>query len=164
MLVSIIVAVAKNGVIGKDNQLIWRLSDDLKNFRKLTTGHAVIMGRKTYDSIGKPLPNRVNIVISRQKDLEIEGCVIANSFENALEKAQKLSEKEEVFIIGGENIYNQALSIADKLYYTVVNVIIEGDAFFPKLDKNQWNVINRTQFSANEKNEYNFEVIEMLKK
>ena len=98
MDISIIVAVAENGVIGKDNQLLWRLSEDLKLFKKRTTNHAIIMGRKTYDSIGKPLPNRLNIVISRSKDLEIEGCLVVNSLEKAIKLAQNDSDKVEIFI------------------------------------------------------------------
>ena len=155
--IAIIVAVSKNGVIGKDNQLIWRLSDDLKNFKRLTTGHVVVMGRKTFDSIGKPLPNRINVVISRQKDLQIEGCLIANSLENAFGIARKNAKHdEEIFVIGGEDIYRQALPFSDRVYCTEVEAVVEGDAHFAPLDMKVWFELLRDNFSANEKNEYNF--------
>lgn len=156
---SMIVAVAENGVIGNDNQLIWRLSDDLKNFKRLTTGNIIIMGRKTFDSIGKPLPNRINIVISRNKALQIPGCEVANSIETAVEMAINMkTETQEVFIIGGENVYRQTLGSVLKIYYTQVFATPQGDAFFPKLSEN-WEEQNRTSFKANEKNEFDFDVI-----
>jgi dihydrofolate reductase len=163
MDISIIVAVAENGVIGKDNQLLWRLSEDLKLFKKRTSHHAVIMGRKTYDSIGKPLPNRLNIVISRGKDLEIEGCLVANSLEKAIEKAKNESEKDEVFIIGGEKIYNLAENLATKLYLTKVYAILEGDAFFNLKPYENWKMISSIAYQKDEKNEYDFEVLEMVR-
>jgi len=163
MDISIIVAVAENGVIGKDNQLLWRLSEDLKLFKKRTTGHAIIMGRKTFDSIGKPLPNRVNIVISRSKDLEIEGCVVVNSLEKAIEVATQQTEKNEVFIIGGEKIYTLAEKHATKLYLTKVNTILEGDAFFDIKSYENWTVVSSVSYKKDEKNEFDFEVLEMVK-
>lgn len=128
MLVSIIVAVAENGVIGKDNQLIWRLPDDLKRFKKLTTSHPIIMGRKTFDSIGKPLPGRTSIVVTRNQDFKMDGIVIVHSFEEALKEAGKL-DTNEVFVIGGGELYKMALSVADRLYITEVKTTIEGDTF-----------------------------------
>ena len=157
--VSIIVASAQNNVIGKDNALLWRLSDDLRNFKRLTSNHAVIMGRKTYDSIGKPLPNRLNIVVTRSKNLQIEGCRMALSLEEALEIAQKEDDNcNEIFIIGGETIYRQALPLADVVYFTEVFTTLEGDAFFPELGS-EWKEQTRTHFKANEKNEYDFDVV-----
>lgn len=163
MDISIIVAVAENGVIGKDNQLLWRLSEDLKLFKKRTTGHAIIMGRKTFDSIGKPLPNRLNIVISRSKDLEIEGCTVVNSLEKAIEVASQQTDKNEVFIIGGEKIYTLAEKLATKLYLTNVNASLEGDAFFDLKPYENWTLVSSVSYQKDEKNEYDFEVLEMVK-
>ncbi|MCP9770687.1 dihydrofolate reductase [Lacihabitans sp. LS3-19] len=163
MDISIIVAVAKNGVIGKDNQLLWRLSEDLKLFKKRTTGHAIIMGRKTFDSIGKALPNRINIVISRNENLEIEGCVVVNSLEKGIEIAKNLSDQNEIFVIGGEKIYQLAQPMATKLYLTKVDAEMEGDAFFEEKPYENWKIISTISYSKDEKNEYDFEVLEMEK-
>ncbi len=163
MDISIIVAVAENSVIGKDNQLLWRLSEDLKLFKKRTTGHAIIMGRKTFDSIGKPLPNRINIVISRSKDLEIDGCIVVNSLEKAIEVASHQKDKNEIFIIGGEKIYTLAEKIATKLYLTKVNATLDGDAFFDLKPYENWILVSSVLYQKDEKNEYDFEVLEMIK-
>lgn len=163
-MISIIVATAENGVIGKDNQLLWKLSADLKRFRILTTGHSVIMGRKTFESIGRPLPNRTNIVISRQKDLILpEGVLKVNSLETAIETAKNYAGNEEIFIIGGGNVYEQALKITDKIYLTEVKASIEGDAFFPALNIDEWKEIVRTFYQKDEKNEYDFDFIELVR-
>ena len=127
--INIIVAVGKKLVIGKDNKLIWRISDDLKRFKTLTTGHPIIMGRRTFESIGKPLPNRTNIVITRNKDLKMEGCVVCNSLEEAVEKA--LEKDSQIFVIGGQEIFNQAIKIANRIYLTLIDAEEDGDAFFP---------------------------------
>lgn len=131
---SIIVAIGKNLVIGRANKLMWPIPDDLKRFKRLTVGHPVIMGRKTFESIykklGKPLPDRTNIVVTRNQDWSIEGVVIAHSLQEALEKAKKI-DQQEIFIGGGEQIYKQALPLADKLYATLVDAEESGDAFFP---------------------------------
>ncbi|MER0438592.1 dihydrofolate reductase [Emticicia sp. W12TSBA100-4] len=164
-MISIIVATAENGVIGKDNQLLWKLSADLKQFRVLTTGHSVIMGRKTFESIGRPLPNRNNIVISRQKDLILpEGVLKVNSLEQAIETAKDYAGNEEIFIIGGGNVYEQALKITDKVYLTQVKTSIEGDAFFPALDTNEWKEIARVSHPKDEKNEYDFDFVELVRR
>jgi dihydrofolate reductase len=163
MDISIIVAVADKGVIGNDNQLLWRLSEDLKLFKKRTTGHAIIMGRKTFDSIGKPLPNRVNIVISRSKDLKIEGCTVVNSLEKAIDVANQQTDKNEIFIIGGEKIYTLAETIANKLYLTKVNATLEGDAFFDLKPYKNWTKVSSVSYKKDEKNEYDFDVLEMVK-
>jgi dihydrofolate reductase len=163
MDISIIVAVADKGVIGNDNQLLWRLSEDLKLFKKRTTGHAIIMGRKTFDSIGKPLPNRVNIVISRSKDLKIEGCTVVNSLEKAIDVANQQTDKNEIFIVGGEKIYTLAETIANKLYLTKVNATLEGDAFFDLKPYKNWTKVSSVSYKKDEKNEYDFDVLEMVK-
>ncbi len=161
-MISIIVATAENGVIGKDNQLLWRLSADLKQFRLLTTGHSVIMGRKTFESIGKPLPNRTNIVISRQHDFVFpEGVIQSKNLENAIEIAKNHAGNDEIFIIGGGNVYQQALAITDKIYLTEVKANIEGDAFFPKLNATEWKETSRISHKKDEKNEYDFDFVEL---
>ena len=164
-MISIIVAKSENGVIGKDNQLLWKLSADLKQFKMLTTCHSIIMGRKTFESIGRPLPNRTNIVISRQKDLTLpEGVLKVNSLETAIETAKNHTGKEEVFIIGGGNVYDQALKITDKIYLTEVKASIEGDAFFSALNVDEWKEILRISHPKDEKNEYDFDFVELVQK
>ncbi|AFK02580.1 dihydrofolate reductase region [Emticicia oligotrophica DSM 17448] len=159
-MISIIVATAENGVIGKDNQMLWKLSTDFKYFKNLTTGHSVIMGRKTFESIGRPLPNRTNIVISRQQDFVLpEGVLKASSLENAIELAKTHVGSEEIFIIGGGNVYEQALKITDKIYLTEVDANIEGDAFFPTLDMSEWTENSRVSHHKDEKNEYDFDFV-----
>lgn len=129
--ISIIAAITPERVIGKKGGgLLWHIPEDMRRFKELTTGHAVIMGRKTYETLGKPLPNRTNIVITRQEHYHPPGCVTANSLEEALNKA-RLQEKEEIFIMGGGEIYGQALPLADKLYLTLIHQNFEGDVFFP---------------------------------
>lgn len=129
--ISIIVAHSRNMAIGKANALIWRLPDDLKRFKKLTTGHPIIMGRKTHQSIGRPLPDRTNIVLTRDTNLEIHGCIVAHSAIEAIEKAKEF-DQEEIFIIGGAEIYKETLPLADRLYVTEVDIDVVGDAFFPE--------------------------------
>ena len=128
--ISIIAAIAENRAIGKNNKLLWRISEDLKRFKKVTEGHAVIMGRKTYESIGKPLPNRLNIIITRNTSYKAPACFVFLSLGEALVYAKKY-EKEEIFVIGGGEIYQQALPQTDKLYLTVVKGEYEADTFFP---------------------------------
>ncbi|MBI2601025.1 dihydrofolate reductase [Candidatus Daviesbacteria bacterium] len=124
-----IAAIASgNRALGKDGDLIYKIPDDLKRFREITSGHAIIMGRKTYEAIGRPLPNRKNIIITRNPDLKVEGCIVVNSLNEALEKAE---EDNEIFIIGGGEIFKQAFLIADKLYLTIIEGNPEADAYFP---------------------------------
>ncbi|MCL5774940.1 MAG: dihydrofolate reductase [Patescibacteria group bacterium] len=130
--ISLIAAIAKNLAIGKDNKLLYYIPEDLQRFRKLTSGHAIIMGKKTFESIrSKPLPNRTNIVITKDPSFEAPGCIVAHSVEEALAKARE-TEKEEIFVIGGGSIYAQTIEQADKLYVTVIDRVHEdADAFFP---------------------------------
>lgn len=128
--ISIIVAHSQNMAIGKANTLIWRLPDDLKRFKKLTAGHPIIMGRKTYESIGKPLSDRTNIVVTRDTNLKIPGCIVVHSAVEAIKKAEEF-DKEEIFIIGGAEMYKETLPLADRLYVTLVDMNVDGDAFFP---------------------------------
>jgi dihydrofolate reductase len=135
MTISIIVAVAENQVIGYNNQLLWRLKEDLQRFKGLTMGHHIIMGRKTYESVGRPLPGRTNVIITRNKDFKADGCLMVGSLDEAIKVANSDSE---VFIIGGGEIYNQSLPIADKIYLTRVHASFPGDTFFPELDLTEW--------------------------
>ena len=143
-MLSIIVAVAKNGVIGANNQLLWHISDDLKRFKAITSGSPIIMGRKTFESLGRPLPNRHNVVITRNDQYPLlEGVTRANSLLDAIEKAG--DNDKEVFIIGGGEIYRQAVDIVERMYITEVDQAPEGDTFFPEIDKTKWTEIQREQ-------------------
>ncbi len=153
-MIKIIVATSKNRIIGNDNKLIWKLSSDLKRFKELTTGNPIVMGRKTFESIGKPLPNRRNIIITRNNDYIVEGCEIVSSLEEAL-----LLTNNNCFIIGGGEIYKQALDITDKIYLTLVHKDFEGDTIFPELGK-EWAKISRKDFEADDKNQYKYSFIE----
>jgi dihydrofolate reductase len=159
MIISIIVVTGKNNEIGKGNDLLCRLPADLKHFKEITSGHTVVMGRKTFVSLPKGvLPNRRNIVISRNKDLKIEGAEVYSSLDYAL---IKLIDENEVFIIGGAQIYEQALPVADKLYLTKIHADFpDADKFFPKIDFTRWKEINRDFFPADEKNPYAFSFLE----
>lgn len=151
-MISVIVAVAKNGTIGDKNTLLWHISEDLRNFKRITSGHPVIMGRKTFESLGRPLPNRTNVVISRTTT-HIEGCTVVNSLEKAI---GLFSAEEEVFIIGGAQIYAQAMPLADKFYLTVVEHNYEGDTSFPEWDTSQWRLVGEESFPCGEKYPYPF--------
>lgn len=153
-MVSVIVAVAENGVIGDKNTLLWHISEDLRNFKRVTSGHPVIMGRKTFDSLGRPLPNRTNVVITRQ-NLEIEGCKVVHSLEEAL---SLFSPEEELFVIGGAQIYAEALPLADRFYLTRVHHAYEGDTSFPKWNESEWSLMESERFERGEKYEYPFTI------
>jgi dihydrofolate reductase len=153
-MIKIIVATSKNKVIGNNNKLIWKLSSDLKRFKELTTGHPVVMGRKTYESIGRPLPNRRNIIITRNLEYRVDDCEIVSSLDEAL-----LLTKNDCFIIGGGEIYKQSLEVADKIYLTLVHEELEGDTTFPELGK-EWATIDTKYFESDDKNEYNYSFIE----
>lgn len=151
-MLSIIVAVAENGVIGDRNALLWHISEDLKHFKALTTGHPVIMGRKTYESLGRPLPNRENVVLTRQA-LEIPGCRVVHSLE---ESVALFPEEEELFIIGGAQIYAEALPRAARLYLTRVGHAYEGDTRFPEWDVQAWRLISSESFACGANYPYPF--------
>ena len=160
--ITIIVAAAENNVIGKDNELIWHLSDDLKRFKNLTNGHHIIMGRKTFESFPKPLPNRTHIVITRQENYNVpEGVIVVNSLADAIDKAK---EDNQPFIIGGGEIYKQALLFADKIELTRVHHTFEGDTFFPEIDTNHWKETERKFHTADEKHKHAFSFITYVKK
>ncbi len=140
--------------IGFENQLLWHLPKDLKHFKEITSGHPVIMGRKTYESIGKPLPNRTNIVVSRKTDWFEEGILIVGSIKEAVKFAKKIDE--EVFIIGGGKIYEQTMDIVDKLEITLVRADLQADTFFPKIDPKIWKKTDEICHEKDEKNQYDF--------
>lgn len=156
MTITIIAAIANNNALGKDNQLIWHLSADLKRFKNLTTGHHIIMGRKTFESIGKPLPNRTTIIVTRNKDYKQAGCLIANSLSQAI---TLVTNDDNPFIIGGAQIYKQAIKIADKLDITYIHHNFEADVFFPEIDLLIWKETSREDFKKDNKNKYNYSFV-----
>lgn len=156
MRTSIIVAVSDNGVIGRNNDIPWKLSTDLKRLKSLTMGHHLIMGRKTWDSIGRALPGRVSVVISRDPSFPAEGATIVHSLDEAIRVAS-ISGDDEAFIAGGATIYGQAMHLADRMYLTRVHADIEGDTFFPEFnDVSEWRLTDSEHLEADEKNEYPF--------
>lgn len=158
MIISAILAVSNNGVIGIDNQLPWKLSDDLKFFKKTTLNSYIIMGRKSYESIGRPLPNRTNLIISRNLEYKAEGCIIVHSIQEAINLAQRNNQKE-IFIIGGATIYEQSINWIDRFYISRVDCEIKnGTAFFSMDLLNTWKKISSEKYLKNEKNEFDFEV------
>lgn len=156
-MTTIIVAKAENNVIGNDNQLIWHLSNDLKRFKQLTSGYPIIMGRKTFESIGKPLPKRTNIVITRNTDWNPEGILVVHSLPDAIEKGKEMDST--IFIIGGGNIYEQAMDWADALEVTEVHETLEGDTKFPEIDPKIWKEVFRENFAKDEKNEFDYSFV-----
>ena len=162
-MLKILVAFDENRVIGKNNTLIWHLPADLKRFKALTTGHVIIMGRKTFESIGKPLPNRTTIVISRQADLQIEGVIIAHSVEEAILKAKSIT-RDDIFIVGGAEIYALSLALADQILVTQLHDIFEGDAYFPEIPTETFEVTEKERGITDEKNAYQFSYITYTRK
>ena len=156
-MVKIIVATSKNKVIGDSNSLIWHLPADLKRFKELTTGNPIVMGRKTYESIGRPLPNRRNIIITRDVKYDVEGCEVVNSLEEAL-----MICNNNCFIIGGGEIYKQSMSIADQIYLTLVHEDFEGDTEFPEIGS-EWKMVTSQDFEPDEKNKHKYSFIEYMK-
>ena len=160
-MISIIAALAENRVIGNGNALPWRLPNDLRRFRRLTTGHAVIMGRKNYESIGKPLPGRRNIVITRQPDYAAPGCRMAHSLEEALAAA---GDDPEIFVIGGAEVYAQALPRARRLYLTLVHGAVAGDVLFPQLDWSEWTELDRERHEPDDQHAYAYSFVTFERK
>ena len=159
MQLSIIVAMDRNRVIGRGGALPWHISSDLKNFKKITMGKPILMGRKTHDSIGKPLPGRENIILTNNKKYSAEGCTVKNTLDEVYSYCE---EQLELVVMGGAILYSQTLDKADKLYITEVNASVNGDTFFPEYKSNQWREILRETFNADENNEfdYSFTVLE----
>ena len=146
-VVSLIVAMARNGVIGKDNRLPWHLPEDLKRFKRLTMGHHIIMGRKTYESIGRLLPGRTSVIVSRRRDYVVPGAIIAHSLEEAIEHC---ANDDEIFVIGGAEIYRAALPLADRLLITQIDRELAGDTVFPAVDWSLWREIERQPVPEND--------------
>ena len=149
MLISAIVALSENRAIGKNNQLPWHLPADLKHFKQITMGKAILMGRKTYQSIGRALPGRTNIILTSDKNFQAENCVIIHSIEQALQITQ-----DELCVIGGAEIYQQMLPYIQRIYMTVVHHVVDGDTYFPELNPAEWKEIEKTDHEADEKNNY----------
>ena len=152
MLISAIVAISRNNVIGRDGHLPWHLSADLKRFKAITTGHSIILGRKNYDDIGRPLPNRTNYVLTRNANFEAPGCIVCNSLAQAVESAQSSGESE-CFIIGGAAVYREAMPLVKKMYVTRVESDVDGDVFFPEWGEG-WRKVSEERFEADEKNDF----------
>lgn len=160
-MITIIAAAAENNALGKDNQLVWHLPNDFKRFKEITSGHYIIMGRKTFESFPKPLPNRTHIIITRQKNYKVENCIVVNSIEKAIEACPK---NETIFIIGGAEIYNQSINLADKIELTRVHANFEADAYFPEIDLNKWKLVFEDYHSKDEKHNFDFTFQTYLKK
>ena len=156
MKISIIVAMDRNHVIGSEGDLPWHISSDLQNFKKITMGKPIIMGRKTHESIGRPLPGRENIILTRDKDYRVEGCTVLNSLDEVIEHCKDI---DEIMITGGSEIYQLALDKASKLYLTEVHTEIDGDTHFPEFDKGDWEEISRENFKADEKNDFDYSFV-----
>lgn len=152
-MISFVFAMDKNRVIGYKNQLPWHLPADLQYFKRVTTGHVVIMGRKTYESIGKPLPNRTNVIVTRQQNYRPEGCIVFHSVEKLV---AHFSKEEELFVIGGAEIFSQFLPIVEKMYVTVIDHEFAGDTFFPEIDETEWEIIHSEKGVKDEKNPYEY--------
>ncbi len=152
-MIIMIAAVAENNTLGKNNELVWHLPNDFKRFKSLTTNHHIIMGRKTFESFPKPLPNRTHIIITRQTDYNPEGCIVVDSMEKAIAACP---ENEDSYIIGGGEIYNLGLPYADIIEITKVHHTFEGDAFFPKISKSEWQLVESEENFKDEKHLYNY--------
>ncbi len=162
MRISLIVAMSENRVIGREGGLPWRLSADLRRFKRLTIGHAIVMGRKTFESLGRRLlPGRTSIVVTRQKEYDGCGALVARDVDKAIRLA---ASDNEVVIIGGAEIYRQALPRVERLYLTLVHANVEGDTFFPELEQGQWRLVEAERHAADEKNEYDysFQILERI--
>ena len=157
MIISLIAAMDKNRLIGKDNSLPWKLPADMKRFKELTTGKPVIMGRKTFESIGRALPNRINIILTRDKSCKAEGCVVVHSIEEALKAAK---DSKEVMVIGGAQIYAQFMPIANKMHLTLIDEDFEGDAHFPEYKKNEWTEVKKEEH----KDKFGFVFVDLERK
>ncbi len=151
MTISLIVAASENGIIGRDGDMPWHLSADLKRFKRLTMNHHMIMGRKTYQAIGRLLPGRTTIIVTRQQDLQVDGALIANSLTQAFEIAKN---DDQIFVVGGGEIYRQALPYADKIFLTRVHTTLDGDTSFPKIDWQAWQLVHSETHASDDRNDF----------
>jgi dihydrofolate reductase len=161
MIISIVVAIAENNAIGKENKLLWHLPADLKHFKTITTGHPIIMGRKTYESVGKPLPNRRNIVITRDTSLRLPGVEVVSTLDAAIALCEGT---EEIFIGGGAEIYKMAMHLTDRIYLTVVKAVFDADTFFPPILPEEWEETSREDHEPDEKNALGYTFSTLLRK
>lgn len=161
MLISLVAAAGNNNVIGTHNKLPWKMPADMKFFMNLTVKHSVIMGRKTYESFGKPLRDRRNIIVTRDTAYTVPGCTVAHSLDEAM---LLVTGEDEVFIIGGAEIYRQSMPLANKIYLTRIHHDFEGDAWFPAIDESKWKLTSQTEQAADEKNPYPFAFLEYVKR
>lgn len=160
-MISLIAALTRNRVIGKNNDLPWKLPDDMKYFMETTRFHPVIMGRKNYESLPpklRPLKDRTNIVVSRQKGYKADGTIVVDSWPSAVKAAEKIAT-DEIFVIGGAQIYQLAMAQADRLYLTEIDTVLEGDTHFPEFDKSKWKVVSRRHHPADERHPYPFDFV-----
>ena len=160
-MITLIAAVAENNALGKDNQLLWHLPDDFKRFKNITSGHHIIMGRKTFESFPKPLPNRIHVIITRQKDYQPEACHVVDSLAKAISVCPK---DEDLFIIGGGEIYKQSIEMADKLDITRVHHTFDADTFFPEIDLTKWKLTSEEYHPKDEKHRFDFTFETYIKK
>jgi dihydrofolate reductase len=151
-MIALVAAIARNQVIGQHGQMPWHLPADLAYFKQLTLGHSVVMGRKTFESIGKPLPNRENVIITKNMGYQKEGCLILHS----MDEACAFCAGRETFIIGGAQIYQEFFSYADRLYITFIDEVFSGDSFFPEFDEKRWRLVSKTKGEQNEQNPYDY--------
>mgnify|MGYP001615647395 FL=1 len=161
MIISLIAAIARNRVIGKDNALPWKLPADMRRFKQLTIGKPIIMGRKTFESIGRPLPDRMNVIITRNKDFHAEGCTVVHSLDEVI---TSVGEAQEVMVIGGSSVFQQFLPYAKRMYLTIIDEDIEGDVLFPEFDINEWHEQERIEYQPDEKNAYRYVFVTLEKK
>ncbi|MEX2131688.1 MAG: dihydrofolate reductase [Pseudohongiellaceae bacterium] len=161
MKLSLICALAQNGIIGKNNKLPWHLSEDLKYFKRTTMGKTIIMGRKTFESIGKPLPGRTNIIVTRSRDYEVDNARVVDSLADAIDLAENISiidGSDEVFVIGGAELFKIALPLVDRMHLTLVHAEVEGDTWFPEFDAEEWAESSRLDFPAADANPYPYSI------
>lgn len=163
MIKSIMVARSDNRVIGKNNELVWHMPADLKYFRETTLGHYVVMGRKTYESVNKPLPGRTNVIITRQPNYNREGCTVVHTVEDAFSLGERDGQTE-IFILGGSQIYERTIDVADRIYLTEIKAEFEGDAYFPEIDATQWEELKREEHEPDEKNPYPYAFVVLERK
>ncbi|TCT25512.1 dihydrofolate reductase [Melghiribacillus thermohalophilus] len=154
-MISLLVAMDQNRLIGRNNQLPWHLPEDLRYFKKTTMGHTIVMGRKTFESIGKPLPGRENMVMSRNRNFQPEGCVVIHSWEPVMERNSR-NPDQEIFVIGGQRLFEQAIAFADRMYITEIDEQFEGDTYFPAFDPSEWQLISKTKGKKDDQNPYDY--------
>lgn len=164
MTISMIAAAGENNTLGKDGKLLWHLPNDLKRFKRLTLGHPVIMGRKTFETLPNPLPRRTNIIVTRQKDYKADGCIVVHTIEEALKAGKEIKDNDEICIVGGGEIYKLGLPYANRIELTRIHHSFDGgDAFFPEIDYKDWELSHEEFHAADDKNEYDFTYLTYIK-